>query len=283
MTTSSSWLAGQIASIPVAALPLFVLTLAITAVGFYRRVYFVSIGYGFSVAAMSLVALFLFRDNLTLLLLIQLGLLMVYGVRLGGFLLHREMTQPVYRKQLQETHERGKNGRGRDLIIWAGVSVLYVIMFSPSLFMLATPAVALPAWSPFAQLFGLAVMAGGLLIEALADRQKTTFKSKNPESFCNVGLYQFVRCPNYLGEIMFWLGQWIACMAAYNTITRFVVSLIGLVCIVLIMMGSTKRLEQSQDSRYGKSEAYQRYTKTVPVLFPFLPIYSLKNVRVYLE
>jgi hypothetical protein len=49
------------------------------------------------------------------------------------------------------------------------------------------------------------------------------------------------------------------------------------------MMGSTKRLEESQDSRYGASPDYQRYTQTVPVLFPFVPIYSLKKVRVFLE
>ena len=61
------------------------------------------------------------------------------------------------------------------------------------------------------------------------------------------------------------------------------VALIGLVCIVLIMMGSTKRLEKQQDGRYGEQLAYQKYAQSVPVLFPFVPIYSLKNVRVYLE
>jgi steroid 5-alpha reductase family enzyme len=283
MTNLSGWLASQVASIPVTALPLFVLTLAITAVGFYRRVYFVSIGYGFSIAAMSLVTLFLFRDNLTLLLLIQAGLLIIYGARLGGFLLHRELTQPAYRKQLQETHERGRNGRSRDLIIWLGVSVLYVIMFSPTLFMLATPAADLPSWSPFTQVIGLIIMATGMFMEALADRQKFAFKTANPKAFCNVGLYRFVRCPNYLGEIMVWIGQWIASLPAYTSLVRVVIGLAGLICIVLIMMGSTKRLEESQDQRYGTLSDYQRYIKTVPVLFPFVPIYSLKRVRVYLE
>lgn len=283
MTNLSDWLAGQVASIPIAALPLFILTLLITLVGFYRRVYFVSIGYGFSIAAMALVTLILFRENVSLLILIQAGLLMVYGVRLGGFLLHRELTQPAYRKQLQEVHERGKNGRSRDVFIWLGVSVLYVVMFLPSLFVLATPASNFPAWSPVAQIIGLAIMAAGLVIEALADRQKSAFKAANPGAFCNAGLYRVVRCPNYFGEILFWAGHWIACLPAYTTPARLIFSLIGFACIVLIMMGSTKRLESSQDARYGASPDYQRYTRTVPVLFPYVPIYSLKNVRVYLE
>ena len=283
MDTISSWLASQIASIPSAAIPLFILTLVITAIGFYRRVYFISIGYGFSIAAMSLAALFIFRDHLTLLLIIQAGVLIAYGARLGGFLLYREFGQTTFKKQAQDIHKNNKSNRSRDIFIWLGVSMLYVLMFSPSLFMLATPAADFPAWSPIAQIIGLIIMAAGLLMEALADRQKSAFKAANPKSFCNVGLYQFVRCPNYLGEIMVWVGQWIASLPAYTSPLRVVFSLAGLICIVLIMMGSTKRLEESQDSRYGKLPEYQQYTKTVPVLFPFVPVYSLKNVRVYLE
>ncbi len=59
--------------------------------------------------------------------------------------------------------------------------------------------------------------------------------------------------------------------------------MIGVLCIVLIMVGSTKRLERSQDQRYGGQPAYQAYIRAVPVLFPFVPIYTLKNVRVFLE
>jgi hypothetical protein len=53
--------------------------------------------------------------------------------------------------------------------------------------------------------------------------------------------------------------------------------------IVLIMMGSTKRLERSQDQRYGHLPEYQQFVHTVPVLFPFVPVYTLKNVPVFLE
>jgi protein-S-isoprenylcysteine O-methyltransferase Ste14 len=64
---------------------------------------------------------------------------------------------------------------------------------------------------------------------------------------------------------------------------RWVIAFIGLACIVLIMLGSTKRLERSQTQRYGNLPEYQRYAKTVPVLFPFVPLYSLQGIRFYLE
>ena len=49
------------------------------------------------------------------------------------------------------------------------------------------------------------------------------------------------------------------------------------------MIGSTKRLEKSQGERYGALSEYQEYIRRVPVLFPFVPVYTLQNVRVYLE
>ncbi len=126
-------------------------------------------------------------------------------------------------------------------------------------------------------------MAGGLVLEAMADLQKSKFKRKNPDLFCNTGLYKIVRCPNYLGEILIWVGSFTAGIAAFTNPLFAIMAGIGLVCIVLIMMGSTKRLEQRQDERYGHLDKYQDFVNKVPVLFPFLPIYSLKNVKVYLE
>ena len=92
-----------------------------------------------------------------------------------------------------------------------------------------------------------------------------------------------MRCPNYLGEILFWLGNWVVAVTSYASALQWVISLIGLVCIVLIMLGSTKRLESSQKERYGDLPEFQTYISTVPVLFPFIPVYTLKNIRVYLE
>jgi hypothetical protein len=36
-------------------------------------------------------------------------------------------------------------------------------------------------------------------------------------------------------------------------------------------------LENTQDERYGVQPEYQAYIRTVPVLFPFIPVYSLKK------
>jgi len=41
-------------------------------------------------------------------------------------------------------------------------------------------------------------------------RQKSAFKARQPDRFCDVGLYRFVRCPNHLGEMLFWTGGFVA-------------------------------------------------------------------------
>lgn len=262
---------------------LFVFALIISALGFYKTVYFISIGYAFSITAMAFATPVLLRENLTWFTVLQNVLLAFWGLRLGLYLLRREM-KPSYQKEKKNNDERSSsiNGWGK-VGIWVTVSALYVAMYAPSLFTLVAPHRGTSSLMFVTQVFGLSVMAGSLLLEAVADKQKSDFKAQNPTQFCNVGLYRWVRCPNYLGEILIWVGNFIVGITFYTSIWQWAVSFIGLACITLIMMGSTKRLEHAQTKRYGGQKRYQEYVRSVPVLFPFVPIYSLKNVRVYIE
>lgn len=262
-------------------LALLAATLLISSLGFRRLVYFVSLGYAFSMTAQALGAAVWFREVIDPLVGVQLLLLAVYGLRLGTYLVGREK-EPAYQRELADVQQRGAGiGRGKQVLIWVGVAVLYVLMFTPALAGLTRleAGVVSPAWA----WAPLALMASGLGLEALADRQKAAFKRAQPSRYCDVGLYRVVRCPNYLGEIVFWSGSFAVGAASYASLGQWAMAASGLVCIVLIMMGSTKRLEHKQDARYGASADYQRYVSTVPVLFPLVPLYSLKNVRVYLE
>ena len=259
------------------------LALLFTLGGFYRVVYFVSLGYGFSIASMAIAAAALFHRTLDVPTGLQCALLGLYGLRLGGFLLKREL-HPSYRGELSEVKKRGEGlSLAKRLLIWVGVSLLYVLMFSPCLFNLLTRRASPAPAEIFSAPFGVVIMAVGLVLEALADWQKSAFKARQPDRFCDVGLYRFVRCPNYLGEMLFWTGGFVAGISGYSSASRWIAAVIGTVCIVLIMIGSTKRLEATQDVRYGTDESYRAYVQTVPVLIPFVPVYSLKSVRVYLE
>jgi steroid 5-alpha reductase family enzyme len=265
------------------SLLMLALALLISAGGFRRVVYFVSLGFAFSIAAMAMASLWIFRESLSILTFLHCLLLLIYGLRLGIFLARREL-KPVYKRELEDAAERASDITGSlKLVIWLGVSLLYVALFSSCLFNLDVQRTTGLTPNPLLLTFGVLFMAAGMGMEALADYQKSAYKERHPDRFCDEGLYRWVRCPNYLGEIIFWSGNFLAGFGGYTHWLRWLIALAGLICIVLIMLGSTKRLERKQDERYGAREDYERYRTTVPVLFPFVPVYTLKNVKVYLE
>jgi steroid 5-alpha reductase family enzyme len=208
---------------------LLITALVVCSIGFIRLVWFISIGYGYAIAAMAVVlgVAGASAEKLSALLIGQLALLFVYGLRLGTHVWRRERNA-AYRRAAKENY--GEPG-------------------------------------------------GGLGLKWLADRQKTAAKRKAPERFCDSGLFAWVRCPAYLGEILFWMGNWTLGAASFSAWWHWLGSAVGLVCIILIMLGSTKRLEASQNRRYGELEAFQKYRETVPILFPWVPIYSLAKLR----
>jgi steroid 5-alpha reductase family enzyme len=276
------FLSSQFSTLPALTPWLLGISLLISALGFIRVVYFVSIGYAFSIVAMAAVTAIALAAQLTWAAALQLLLLAAWGVRLGVYLVQRER-QTAYKRQLEgnQAYDR-RVPLPKRIPIWISVSPLYVAMFSPALFA-AEGANDLAGFPVALQALGLAVMAAGVVIEGVADAQKNALKKKCASCFTAVGLYRWVRCPNYLGEIMVWTGSLIAGAVFLTSPLRIVLALVGWVCIVLIMMGSTKRLEHAQDKRYGEQPAYHEYVRTVPVLFPWVPVYSLKGVRVYLE
>jgi steroid 5-alpha reductase family enzyme len=251
--------------------------LAISSLGFLRLVYFVSIGYAFSIAAQAGLALTTGFAQLTAPVAAHVVLLGLYGLRLGTYLVARERSAS-YQRELAEVQQRGAGiSRLKQVGIWVSVSVLYVCMFSPALATLSTGASDLVSW------VGVVLMVQGLGLEALADWQKDVFKRTRPSDYCDVGLYRYSRCPNYFGEVVFWLGNFVAGLTSYQGLGAWVAAAVGTVCITLIMMGSTKRQESKQDERYGAREDYRKWVTSVPVLVPFVPVHSLKGVRVYLE
>ena len=186
---------------------------------------------------MAVTTLLVFRQALTWYNLLQNICLAVYGLRLGTYLLRREAKSSFSKERESITQRTADLTVGRKIPMWIGVSLLYVLMFSPSVFSLTNaPRGSAPA-ATVLQLLGLALMFGGLGLEALADAEKSSFKAQNPHQYCDAGLYRWVRCPNYFGEIILWIGNWVLGFVFYTSALQWIASFVGLVCIVLIMMG----------------------------------------------
>lgn len=275
-----TWLADVLPSGSFEPMLLLTVTLALSLLGFIRTVFFVSLAYAFSIAAQAVLAAVLFRADIDFATTLQCALLLAYGARLGWYVVERER-HPSFKPALEDMNQRSANvSPARKLVIWPVVTLLYVVMFSPAFFNLTalrrgeTDLVSIP--------IGVAIMALGLTLEAAADVQKSRYKKLFPNHYSDWRLYRWMRCPNYFGECVFWLGQWIAGISAYHSAFEWIFSLAGLICIQLVMVGSTRRLESKQQERYGSDSDFQQYVASVPVLIPFVPIYTFKNARIYL-
>ncbi len=254
----------------------FVLSLGVSALGFLRVDWFVSLGYGFSIVALAVLFGVWNLGALDVLSAVQLLLLVAYGLRLSLFLIQRERSAS-FARELEASKERSRRVVGPlKLTIWVSVALLYVTMASPSALVLTA------GGSVSVRVIGVALMIAGLLTEALADAQKSAAKRHNPKAFVKTGLYAVVRYPNYFGEMLFWLGHFVTGLTSYKSPAAWLIATVGLVCIQLVMLGSARRLELKQAERYGNNSDFQRYERDVPVLFPLLPIKSLKKLKVYL-
>ena len=251
---------------------LFGICMLVSSIGFKNYVWFISLGYGFSIAAQGVAMLIMYGQGLTLGTIITCVLFILYGLRLGGYLAIREFGGSAYKKNMKGEITDGKTVPfGVKIAIWTTCAVLYVTQVSGVFYRL------LNAAQDNAFVFiGAAVMLMGVSLETAADIQKNNAKKINPRRFVDTGLYRIVRCPNYLGEMIFWTGVLISGIGAVAG-WQWLVVVIGYIGIIFVMFSGARRLEIRQNKNYGADPEYQKYVKTVPILLPFIPLYSVEK------
>ena len=148
---------------------IFAVCAVLCSVGFYKFVYFLSVGYGFAVSGGAVTVLILsvvngWNEGMLWLLIIQTALFLVYGIRLSGFLIVREIKNSAYRKTLKEATGGDKKMPIFVLVaIWICVALLYTAQISPMFyrFMNGADDIVLPV-------IGAAISVAGLILESLS-------------------------------------------------------------------------------------------------------------------
>ena len=253
---------------------LFLIALAISSIGWKNFIYFISIGYGFSIAGCAVATATLHWGTLTVPTALLCAILFIYGCRLGLYLLLRERKSVSYRKVLSENTKSGRYPFAVTLSIWLACAFLYMAEVCPVASRLDNMAAGLPVNDTWAWI-GAIVMILGIILESAADAQKSAAKKVNPNRFVSTGLYKIVRCPNYFGEIVMWTGCLLVCIGASCNWWQWLISVLGYITIVYIMFSGARRLEIRQNANYGDNPEYQAYVKKTPILIPLLPIYSV--------
>lgn len=259
---------------------LAIIALVLSAVGFYKFVYFLSIGYGFSVAGIGVALAIMsiagvFEAGVAHYILF--ALLVVYGIRLSGFLLIRELKNisfkktEVFKDTLNKSEEKSMPVFVK-ATIWIVVSALYVAQTSPVFFRMYNGGeTSALVW------VGIVISVIAIAIEWIADQQKSAQKAKNPNKVATEGLYKIVRCPNYFGEILFWTGLFVSSLDTLCTVGQWITAIVAYIAIVYIMFNGAQRLEKRQMARYGDDPEYNEYANKTPIIIPLLPIYHLNK------
>ncbi|MBT8082527.1 MAG: DUF1295 domain-containing protein [Gammaproteobacteria bacterium] len=115
---------------------------------------------------------------------------------------------------------------------------------------------------------GIAVWAIGILIEIVADRQKSAFRADpaNKGRFITTGLWAWSRHPNYFGEIVLWVGMAIIAIPVLEGWQWATLISPVFVTFLLTKVSGVPMLEQSADERWGGQDDYEAYKKKTPVL-----------------
>ena len=253
----------------------FAVALLISAIGFKHYIWFFSIGYGFAIAGEGLLLMYLFADQLTLGTLLCCLLFVAYGLRLGGYLAYRELGRTSYLSRMKGEIKDSKTVPfGVKCAIWIACALLYLTQVIPVFYRLFNGSGS-NVWT----YIGAAVMAFGLIMETAADLQKNAAKKVNASRFVDTGLYRIVRCPNYLGEMIFWIGCVITGFGSVSGFGQWAMVILGFIGITYVMFSGARRLELRQNRNYGDDPEYQQYVKTVPILLPFVPLYSVVKYK----
>ena len=119
------------------------------------------------------------------------------------------------------------------------------------------------------QWLGLLIWVSGFLIEVVSDTQKSKFNKKNKGIFIDVGLWKYIRHPNYLGEIIIWFGIFVISISYINSIFTFLSIFSPIFVFVLLrFLSGVPQLEQRGDEKWGQQEKYLNYKERTGILLP---------------
>lgn len=190
------------------------------------------------------------------------AMIVLWGARLGAYLLIR-----IWKTGRDKRFDDKRNHFWKFLGFWLLQGVTVWMVMIPTIFFMHTESLHITWLS----ITGLVVWGLGLVLETVADYQKYTFIN-NPDNqgkWIQSGVWSFSRHPNYLGEIMVWIGVYAFTVCSLMTHQK----LIGLaspifIATLIIFVSGIPLLEQSADKRWGNDPSYQAYKKRVGVLLP---------------
>lgn len=193
---------------------------------------------------------------------ILLFMILIWSVRIGSFLFIR-----ILQKKKDARFDTMRNLFFPFLRFWMLQGVTVWIILLPSLLYFSS---AIKTFS-IISLLGICVWFVGFVLETVADVQKFNFnmQRQKEKKWIEEGVWKYSRHPNYLGEILVWIGIYLYAFSTFSTIQKMVGAISPLfITTLLLFISGIPILEKNADKRWGTETKYQAYKKKVGILFP---------------
>lgn len=195
--------------------------------------------------------------------LVVATLICVWAVRLGSFLFIRVKKAGQDRRFTQI-----KTKFFRFLLTWTlGGTWVFITMAA------GLAAMTSQSQSPVDGFLvvGATLWVIGFGIEVVADQQKTAFRKDpaNAEKFISSGLWSISRHPNYLGEIILWIGIAVIALPVLEGWQWVTLVSPVFVSFLLLKVSGVPMLENNAESRWGNDPEFRQYKAKTPTLIPY--------------
>ena len=188
------------------------------------------------------------------------AMIAIWAARLGSFLFWRIK----------------KDGQDKRFVVMKTQFFWFLMTWTlGGLWVLVTMAAGLAAMTSDASIplgpmayLGIALWVAGMLIEVVADSQKTQFRKvpENRDRFITTGLWAWSRHPNYFGEITLWLGLALVAMPVLSGWQLATMISPIFVYVLLTKISGIPLLERMAKKKWGSEPEFISYTESTPAL-----------------
>jgi len=192
-------------------------------------------------------------------------LVVVWAVRLGGYLFRR-----ILRMKVDHRFDGIRDEPLRFARFWMLQAITVAVVMLPVSYLLDQDHPrSLGGWG----VAGSVVWLVGLVVEAVADAQKSAFRAKeeNQRRFITTGAWRYSRHPNYFGEMLVWWGLFVYVVPVLHGPAFAVVIGPVFITLLLLFVSGIPPLERSADEKYGSDPAYREYKRRTSILVPLPP------------
>lgn len=190
------------------------------------------------------------------------AMVLLWALRLGSFLFRR-----ILASGSDGRFDELKQSWSRFLLVWS-TQALWVVFTAGAALTAITSQERLPlGW--FAGV-GIGLWVLGFALEATADAQKAAFRADpaNQGRFISTGVWSWSRHPNYVGEILLWLGVALVALPVLSGWQYLTLLSPVLIYLQLRFASGVPPLERRADARWGGQQDYEAYKRSTPVLLP---------------